>query len=308
VGGLLLVTLFLIARFALEPPESMIFESRPGYPGGSFLAALAILPRILALYLQLIVLPVNQSADYGLVSVRHLPLLVALLVIVAFAAPLVRAARRDPRIWFGLALFALPLLPVANLVPIYRAAADRYLYLPLAGVACLAACLLDSPWLRARDGRRQAALVAAGLAAAVLAAACVERQRVWADSLALWGDTARRNPASYTAVHGLAGALHEAGRHQEAERAAREAIRVSREQRGEAFVTLALVQDALGRRDDAEAALRRALELEPRLANPAGRVAALAMEGSEAERLTDLLRRYPQAIPPEAAGLGLPVD
>ena len=292
-GGLALVGGFLVVRFLLEPSPSLIFEAKPEYPGGSFTAALGLLPRILALYVQLILLPVNQSADYGLVSVRHLPLPVALLVLGAVSGLLSWAASRDRRIWMGIALLVLPLVPVANLVPIYRAAADRYLYLPLAGAACIAACLLDSAWTRAQGQRRQMALLAGVVAAVLLAAATAERQRVWSRSLALWEDTARRNPASFTAVHGLADALRRAGRLPEAERAAREAIRLSGERRGDAFVTLAFVLDEGGHAAAAQAALSQALELDPRLADPAGRVAALALERSEADRLADLLSRRP---------------
>jgi tetratricopeptide (TPR) repeat protein len=297
-GGLALVAAFLAARFLLEPSPSRIFESKPEYPGGSLTAALGLLPRILALYAQLILLPIKQCADYGLVSVGHLPLPVAIMVIAATIGLLAWAARRDRRIALGIALLVLPLVPVANLVPIYRAAADRYLYLPLAGAACIVACLLDSAWVRGHDRRRLLALLGAVTAAVLLAAACVERQRVWSRSLPLWEDTARRNPASFTALHGLAGALREAGRLPEAERAAREAIRLSGERRGDAFVTLAFVLDDQGRTADADAALAQALDLDSRLADPEARVAALAMERTEADRLTALLRR--RAAPAEA--------
>jgi tetratricopeptide (TPR) repeat protein len=290
-GGLALVAAFLAARFLLEPSPSRIFEAKPEYPGGSLTAALGLLPRILALYAQLILLPINQSADYGLVSVGHLPLPVALVVLAAVTGLLAWAAWRDRRIALGVALLVLPLVPVANLVPIYRAAADRYLYLPLTGAACIVACLLDSAWVQGHDRRRLVAFLGVATAAVLLAATCVERQRVWSASLPLWTDTARRNPASFTALQGLAGALREAGRLPEAERAAREAIRLSGDKRGDSFVTLAFVLDDQGRAADAEAALTRALELDPRLADPAARVAALAMERTEADRLAALLRR-----------------
>jgi hypothetical protein len=138
-GGLVAVVAFLAARFLLEPSPSRIFETRPEYPGGSLWEAVKIEPRILAFYAQLIVCPVNLCADYGGFSVGHLPLWVALVVLTVLAVFAAIAVWRDQRIAFGLALVLVPLLPVSNLVPIYRAAADRYLYLPLAGVACIAA-------------------------------------------------------------------------------------------------------------------------------------------------------------------------
>jgi tetratricopeptide (TPR) repeat protein len=288
----------LVARFLLEPSPSAIFEARPQYPGGSLARAMLIEPRILALYAQLIACPVNLSADYGLYSVTYLPLPVALAMLAGLAALLVLAARADRRIGFGIALLLLPLVPVSNLVPIYRAAADRYLYVPLAGVATILACLLDAPWLRGCDRRRQVATVAVLAGLVVLGLACMERQRVWSSQLALWQDTATKNPASFTAAHGLAGALEDAGRCGAAEVAARMALQLSGSSRGEAWASLALVLDCQGRTADADEALAKAIELDPRLENPAQRVAALALERQEAEALARLLERRGRPSPP----------
>ncbi len=290
-GAKLVVLIFLAARFLLEPSPSRIFEARPQYPGGSLWAALAIEPRILALYAQLILLPVNLCADYGLYSVRHLPLPVALTVVAALGAAAVLAIRRDRRIALAIALFVVPLLPVSNLVPIYRAAADRYLYLPLAGVALAVGLGFDGPWLASRPWLRERLLIAGLAAAMLLGLATTERQRVWASSLALWDDTFRKNPVAYTAASGLGEALREAGRLPEAERAIREAIRLSDEKRGDAWAALALILDAQGRTGDADAALDRAIEVDPKLADPDARVAALAMERSFADDLLKLQQR-----------------
>lgn len=297
-GGSAAALAFLVARFLLEPSPSAIFEQRPEYPGGSLARALQIEPMILALYAQIVACPVNLCADYGLYSVRHLPLPVAVAILAGLAVLLVLAARADRRIAFGIALMLLPLLPVSNLVPIYRAAADRYLYVPLAGVATILACLLDAPWLRDSARRRQVAVAASLAGVVVLGLACMERQRVWSSQLALWRDTAAKNPASFTAAQGLAGALEDAGRCVEAEVAARAAIQLSGSSRGEAWATLALVLDCQGRTADADEALGKALALDPRLENPAQRMAALALEREEAEAIARLLERRARPAPP----------
>lgn len=290
-GGAAAVAVFLALRFRLEVVPSRIFEYRPEYPGGSLATALTVVPRILALYAQLIVAPVNQCADYGLYSARHLPMPVSLVIVAGCALAALLGIRRDRRLAVAVAVIVLPLLPVANLVPIYRAAADRYLYLPLAGVALAAGCLLDAPWLRGRDAlRRNAALGFAALIA-VLAVGCTARQRVWTGSLALWTDTFRKNPVSFTAASGLAEALREAGRLVEAEQAARAAVQLSGGERGEAWATLALVLDDQGRAAEAAEALDKALAAEPRLASPMERVAVMAMERPHAEALERLLAR-----------------
>jgi protein O-mannosyl-transferase len=290
-GGFMLVGGFLVARFLLETTPSRIFESRPVYPGGSLAAALLLEPRILALYAQLVVLPVNLCADYGIQSVRHLPLWAAAIVLGVLALAGWLAARRDRRVLLGIALVVLPLLPVSNLVPIYRAAADRYLYLPLAGAACIVGCLLDRALASGNEQRRQVALVAALAAVVLLATACVGRQSVWASPLALWENTFSRNPESFTAASGASSARRMAGRTDEAIVAARRSVEISRGARGDAWLTLALAYDAAGRVGDADAAARKAVELDPRLADPDARVAAIAMERDEAEAAKTVLAR-----------------
>lgn len=290
-GGLVAVVVFLAARFLLEPSPSRIFEARPEYPGGSLAEALKVEPRILALYAQLVVCPVNLCADYGGHSVRHLPLPAALAILAVLAAAGGIAAWRDRRIAFGLALLLLPLAPVSNLVPIYRAAADRYLYLPLAGVACILACMLDSRWVRSLERRQQAALLVALAAVAACAVGSLDRQRVWRSQLDLWSDTHARNPASFNGANGLAMALREAGRADEAVEMARRAVTLSSGKRGDAWMTLALAYDTAGRTAEADEAAAKALDLDPRLGDPDARVAALAMEREEADAVKAILAR-----------------
>ena len=288
-GAKLVVVAFLAARFLLEPSPSSIFESKPEYPGGSLAQAMLLEPRILALYAQLILCPVNLCADYGLASVSHLPLPLALVLLATMAVAGVIAARYDRRLLFAFCMIVLPLVPVANLIPIYRAAADRYLYLPMTGVAVAVACLLDAPWLVGRETRRHRILAGCMAVVAALGMACIERQTVWANSLALWDDSYRKNPGSVTTATGLGEALREAGRLPEAEQFTREAIRLSNGERGDIWATLALILDEQGRTADSAAALAKALELEPRLADPEARVKSLAMDRAMAEDLKRLL-------------------
>lgn len=282
---------FLIARFVLEPTPSAIFESRPQYPGGSFRTALALEPRILALYGQLIVWPANLSADYGVHSLRHLPLPVALVVVALVVAAALMALRHDRRMAVAAALVAAPLLSVANLVPIYRPAADRYLYLPMAGIGLAVGLAMAGPWSVRRAGARRAIVACATAVVLVLAAGCVARQGVWRDSLALWSDTVRKNPLSHTATVGLAEALHEARRLPEAEAAARRAIGLSHATDGDTWALLAVILADQGRASDAFVALDRALEIKPALADPDARVAVMAMDRVFAEALKELLAR-----------------
>jgi tetratricopeptide (TPR) repeat protein len=151
------------------------------------------------------------------------------------------------------------------------------------------ACLLDAPWLAGRELLRRRALVGSMVAVSLLGLVCIERQRVWASSLALWDDSYRKNPTSFTNAAGLGEALREAGRLTEAEQATREAIRLSNGQRGDILATLALILDEQGRPAETAEAVAKAIEIDPKLADPDARVEALAMERPMAEAWKRLL-------------------
>ncbi len=293
-GSCLVVLLFLVARFAWEVEESKIFVEKPVYLGGTLAAALSIEPRILALCAQLVFWPFNQSADYSPSSIAHLPLPLAVVCLVALGSVAVWLARRDRRLLLADAVILLPLVPVSNLWPIYRPVADRYLYLPLAGVGLGVACLLDAPWLVSRPRMQRLAINGSLLLVGVLGIASFERQKVWNNSIALWDDTSQKTPDSFNATMGRADALLDAGRLAEAEPAARRGIEMSQGKVGDSWATLAVILEEQGRFAAAAESLARALAVEPALADPDQRVAAAAMEKPFAQRLRRLLDRVAQ--------------
>jgi len=298
-GSTLVVTLFLAMRFVLDPTPAAINDEQPGYPGGSLGTAMLILPRILAFYAQLIVAPVNLCADYGGESIRHLSLATAVAALMGVAAAAALAARRDRRLLFAYAMILLPLVPVANIVPIFRPFADRYLYFPLAGVALVLACLGDGHWLAER--LRRPALVGVLAAVVVFALVCRERQQVWADSLSLWNDTLAKNPGSPTAAINAAMAFSDADLLNEAEAAAQRAILLTGGNAVSFYGTLALILDKQGRPEVAGRALKKAMEI-PLMADPEALVARLYMEPEIARRYRVLLEKQ-GILPPAGAAL-----
>jgi hypothetical protein len=280
---------FLAARLLLEPATSVIYDSKPGYLGGSLGQAVLIQPRLYAFYLQLVAFPVNLCADYGGESVRHISLATALAALLGAGAAGVLAARQDRRLWFAYAVFLLPLIAVSNLIPIYRPFADRYLYYPMVGVAVVVACLLDAPWLSA-DGRRRAKW--ACLAAVVaLALTCSRRERVWRDELALWTDTFPKNQASTSAMIGLANGFRVAGRLEDAEKAIQQAILFTKGEVAFHWGILAVILDDMGREEPARRAWNIAME-RPAMRDPDRLLAELYCEREMADRLRAMIVKY----------------
>ena len=198
--------------------------------GGSVGTNFATVLRIWARYLALVVWPAKLSADY---SARAFPVsttaldpwaMAAAVVLIGLGVLAVLRWRRGGLEGFGAAWWAITLLPVSHLVPYRELMAEHYLYLPMIGMAYVAAGAIDGA-ARASAGIADAAAARRRLAFAVLlvltlAAAwrTVVRNRDWHDSLTLWTATVATFPDCARARFNLGQAYFERVRFDDAER------------------------------------------------------------------------------------------
>jgi tetratricopeptide (TPR) repeat protein len=114
----------------------------------------------------------------------------ALALLAAIAAAVIRWHRKAPVAAFGALLFFIVLAPTTSFFPLLDFAAERRLYLPSIGF--FLALLAGLSYVPAT--RRSALRV--GLAAILLvyAVGTFQRSRVWADDLRLWQDTVAKSP------------------------------------------------------------------------------------------------------------------
>lgn len=193
-----------------------------GLPSGRIQGAL---PRVLAsfgLYAQQILSPWNPTAFPGLrlYECDRGELLPAAwwiggtLVLAALSLLGVAALRR--RAWRPVLADALwvvvPLLPVVNLIDLgsRNLTADRFLYLPMLGIASLLARgLLWTFGKRASLGRTVA--IVAGVVVLGLAVVTSLHSRVFASSSSLWEYEVTRNPENPFALHAVGTARTRAG-------------------------------------------------------------------------------------------------
>jgi len=175
----------------------------------------------LAFYLLKLLLPCPLMPDYG----RHpQEAMAAPLFYAAWLVPLVigiwlwRAGRVQPLYRVGAAVFTVGLLPVLGLVPFeyqnISTVADRYLYLPMMGVALVVAA-------RAAGGMQRKPRSLLPTYAWLLVLACLAFMQTlrWRDSITLLEYNVAQNPKSYLAYFGLGCAYHELGRREAALRA-----------------------------------------------------------------------------------------
>ena len=218
VVGLLLVG-YLAMRWYVDriglPPEDHAPIDNP-IVEASFLAGRLTALGVLVREAGLILWPSTLSVDY---SYRQIPVVAFppasagdwLAIVGLVALPLavwaiVRVRTRAPALFFlgGFALVAV--LPSANLFRIIGSImAERFLYLPLAGIAGLVALLVDG-WA-ASPRRRSVATVAVGVVVLALGVRTAVRNLDWRDERTLWAATVQAAPDSAKAHKGYAAAL-----------------------------------------------------------------------------------------------------
>ena len=206
-----------------------------------------------------------------LTSWLDLRLLTGSLFLVALAgtiAWLSRSRRLRPAA-FGLAWFAIALLPTSSVVPLSEVYNEHRIFFPFVGLA-LAFSWTAALGLRALAGRssRAAGVVTVGLALAIVAAHGVgtyQRNKVWKNGATLWKDVTVKSPRNGRGLMNYGLTLMRAGHLEEAldyfERAATYTPDYSVLE-----INLGIVKSALGRKEIAERHFRRALQLTPEYA------------------------------------------
>jgi tetratricopeptide (TPR) repeat protein len=145
--------------------------------------------------------------------------------VVAVTAGAFALARRAPYLLVGWLWYLITLVPVIGIVQVgVQAHADRYMYLPLQGLA-IAVAWGAVDLVGGSPLRRRALAAAAGVLIAVLAVAAHRQVATWRDSLTLFGRAVALDPQNLVAQHRLAVALRAADRLDEAQQHYQEILR-----------------------------------------------------------------------------------
>ena len=236
---------YLILRFVVYGASN---ELSPSYLGDSFFVNAFTMCRVMASYVPLVLFPVHLRADYVVTPVSSpAGAMVALLgmVMLLSAGAWVLLKRQG---WAGLSLgWALAfLLPVMNLYPIAHPKAERYLYLPCAGLFLLAGVMADQLLMRARSGRRRRVLLgSAGLL--ILSFIVLARMRVaeCGNSFRLWKAALLCEPSSDTAHSNLGVEYLERDRVEDALRQFQQALELRPSPLAEMNLARAKIQQSL---------------------------------------------------------------
>ncbi len=267
-GGVVGAVVFLLVAELLRPAGSEVFAFAPQPIAPDPVGWLTAQTQILALYVLNILHPSNRlCADYGPVVWERLPFPAALLLVTGAGAAAFWTARwaRARTAWVGLVWFAVLIAPYLNAIPIFVAAADRYLYPATGGLALLAGMATARMW--GIPVLRRAAAGAFLLAAILWVPAMWSWQQAWMDRETLWTRTLAANPASFAARIGLGTVRLEQGLPGEALALWEPLARgFPRAPHGWALCAVAL--QAAGRPAEAAGAYARAKALDPVYAAP----------------------------------------
>jgi tetratricopeptide (TPR) repeat protein len=262
-------------------------------------------------YLGLLLLPLNQTIFHAIAPLRsvfHPRAILAVFTVAAYVFLIIRLRRVDGLASFGLAWFALLLIPSAVLVVLDRGEpmAEHRVYLASAGFFMAVGTI--AVLIRARIGRlngvgSRAARRAPAVGLLVVALLCVRtisRNIVWSRPVSLWLEAAEYAPDHWLPRLALGEALHEQGRHEEAIVSLRAALALRPEEAlGYAKLGLCLIET--GRLVEASATFEGLRRLDPRspvAAAGLGLVAARTGDSILARRFfVEALELDPRSVP-----------
>ncbi len=224
----------------------------------------------LAAYLRDAFYPVGLASFYPhpalvLGGVPPPQLAAATVVLAALAFLAARQARARPWLAFGLAWYAVSLLPVLGLVQVgTQARADRYTYLPLTGI--LVAVVWGAAECLERSRLQRAGPALGVLATLACTALAVPQAATWKDSLSLHGHAISVTERNGKSWQGLCDARSRAGDPAGAMEACRHALQLD-PRAAEAWDGLGVAAGLLGRHEEAAAHFRQAIRRRPDLAS-----------------------------------------
>ena len=250
--------------------------------------------RVVVLYINLLAAPLPWRLNLGhdmSTSASLFEPITTLLCLILLVGLLILAAcglRRYRLIGFCILWFYVNLALESSILPLEMVFEHR-LYLPMAGGALLASCLLGS----LAAGRRPAWSV--GIASAIilmLATATHLRNRHWQDELSLWSDVVAKSPHDHRARTDLGLALKSRDRPDEAIAQYRAALRLDPDY-AVGHNNLATILDSRGLQEEAFHHYEQALRIDPRYAQAYNNMGiSLASRG----RLDAAIDRFRQAI------------
>lgn len=235
-----------------------------------FAVRLLTMPKILSYYFTTILYPAHLSiAQHWLVNAFTfqdvvIPLVIDITFIAAGVAGGVYLSRRHqalvrPYIFFAL-WFVFGMLPYLQIVPLDMTVADRWFYLPFAGLLGMSGVLVQT--IKFSRSGKVVGVALVSILILSLSFRTVVRNANWKDGLMLFTHDVQDNPASFDIHVKLASELMSAKRYDEAMAHAQTAVRLNSDDIS-SLGTLALLYLQAGKPQQAIGYLQKLVHLDP---------------------------------------------
>jgi hypothetical protein len=228
-------------------------------------------------YVGLAMWPGRQSIMHAVHQVTTIADPLALAAVAAHVVLLAlafRARRREPLILFGLIWFYAALAPSSSIIVLREGMAEHRAYFALAGLGVALAGVLASAHVVTRS--RTAFRISGAAVVVVLLLMTFVRHQVWSDPRALWAEATVRAEGMWEPYYAL-GDTFRGAQQCEAAVPQYEVVVRMRPAHRDAWTNLGICLAQTGKYAEAEAAFKRALDIDPGFARGYTNLAALAL-------------------------------
>lgn len=200
---------YLFLRYMMTGRMSL---NQQGWWGGNPYSNFLMMTKAAAVYLRLLVLPVDLNLHYMISTVQTLfdaKVLISAFTLLAYLALTVYFYFRQRAVCFALAWFLLGLVPIANIAPIsFSMMAERYIYMASAGPIMAAAYGTYTLYKKAEHASPWGGRVVAAATVVLLvafSAQVIARNPIYKDEFAFCTAAVKSSPGSPPSWKGLAG-------------------------------------------------------------------------------------------------------
>ncbi len=295
VLALLLVARWAVLGAAVENVPDPVFAIDHSFPTRFFTMA-----RVWPRYLELLIAPLQLSADYGpaiILPVKSITVLglAGILAVVTLGAIAVAFFRRAPEFAMALAWFAVAIAPVTNLLFVAEIIlAERTLYTPSVALSFIVALLV----VKARPAMRRSVLALALLWVVGFSIVTVRRNPVWHSTDTVFEELRRTHPESVRLLFGVASQLMRNGQWEEARYWFRRAMEIW-PHHGPYLVEFAFYLYQRREYQEADELVSRAVADEPRQRDWNRFLIAIRMSAEDWDRALQAIRAALQNLGPD---------
>lgn len=253
--------LYILFTVFKHPSKSEFFDNT------TLLRRIIFTPYNLFHFFKIAIFPFFLNADYYFSYPKNLfdlYFIISTLFFVVIIITIFIAYNRDKTLFFGMLFFLITLIPVLNIIKIYKPFADRYLYLPLIGFSIFISRSLFIIFKKIPSNLVKRLFLFFSIIILFLTYSflTINRNKVWKDEFTLWRDVIKKNPMSENANNNLGALYYIQNNFDQAEKYYKKAIEINPKS-DTYYINLAMVYMKKADYDKAEKELFKAIDIYP---------------------------------------------